>query len=413
MNFFIVIIIGMLVAVNASAEVIKLGLNRPSSGAYKAQGYAQEGGAALAVEEINANGGILGKQIELLVKNSASKPLNTVNNVKEMAKAGAKMIFGGSSSAVAIAGGKEAKRHDLIYFGTLTYSNSTTGKDGHSHMFRESSNAWMAAKVLSNYLNKNYKNKKFFYITADYTWGWSTEESIRRFTDTDDESKHIGIKTPFPYPGMFKLTDALRKAKEVQPDVLVLVQFGQDMAKALQKATSMGLKKDMLIVVPSLTLGMAIDAGPTAIYNVIGTLPWYWEVPYKFKHARGVDFVEKYAEKYATYPSTSAASAYSIVYQYKDAVERAKSFKTELVRKALEGHSYSFLKDEQTWREFDHQNVQTIYAVKGKPREQVLKGRFRQDYFEVIDKLSGEQAVRSFDEWTSDRRGAGQPLQLQ
>lgn len=395
------------------AETIKLGLNRPSTGPYKIQGLAQEGGAALAVEEINAAGGILGRQVELVTLNSRSKPDKAVRNVRKLAKSGVKMLFGGSSSAVAIAAGKEAKNHDLIYFGTLTYSNATTGKDGHSHMFRESTNAWMSAKVLSSHLNTHYSGKRFFYITANYTWGWSTESSLREFTKTSDTEAHQTVLTPFPNPGIFNLHQALLAAKEAKPDVLVLVQFGKDMATALQKATSMGLKKDMLIVVPSMTLGMAAEAGPTAVEGVIGTVPWNWQVPEKYNFPRGKAFVQKYSARYGTYPSSSSASAYSIVYQYKDAVERAGSFKTNSVIKALEGHSYTLLKDKQHWRSFDHQNIQTIYAVKGKTRSQVLADKFKQDYFEIIDQLSGEQAARSFAEWKTDRMAAGQPMALQ
>ena len=81
------------------------------------------------------------------------------------------MIFGGSSSAVAIAGGKAAKLREKLYFGTLTYSNTTTGKEGHKYMFRECYNAWIAAKGISSYLmNEKLTSKKFFYITADNSY---------------------------------------------------------------------------------------------------------------------------------------------------------------------------------------------------------------------------------------------------
>lgn len=75
------------------------------------------------------------------------------------------------------------------------------------------------------------------------------------------------------------------------------------------------------------------------------------------------------------YPSSSAASAYSIVQQWADAATRARSLDSEALIKALEGHRYTLLKDEQQWRAFDHQNLQTVYAVKVKNRDEVLKGR--------------------------------------
>lgn len=80
---------------------------------------------------------------------------------------------------------------------------------------------------------------------------------------------------------------------------------------------------------------------------------------------------------------------------------------------ALENHSYNLLKGQQQWREFDHQNVQTVYAIQVKPREEVLKDRFKQDYFKIVHRLSGEQAAPSLAEWQEERRVGGQPARLQ
>ncbi|MDO6804718.1 ABC transporter substrate-binding protein, partial [Wenyingzhuangia sp. 1_MG-2023] len=82
-----------------AADSIKLGLNYPSTGPYKEQGIAQARGALLAVEEINAAGGVLGRPLELITANTASKPDKAVENVKRLSSQGVSMLFGGSSSA--------------------------------------------------------------------------------------------------------------------------------------------------------------------------------------------------------------------------------------------------------------------------------------------------------------------------
>ena len=169
----------------------------------------------------------------------------------------------------------------------------------------------------------------------------------------------------------------------------------------------MGLKKKMSIVVPNLTLGMAESAGPKVMEGVVGALPWSWNIPYKYNYTNGKVFVENFAKKYHSYPSTSAASAYTILYQYKDAVERAGTFDTKAVIAALEGHKYVSLKDEQVWRKFDHQSVQTVYAVRCKPYEEVTKDKFKQDYFEILKAMPGEEAARSYDRWVRTRKAAG------
>lgn len=398
----------------ALAETLKLGFNYPQTGRYQDQGLQQRMGAFLAVEEINANGGILGREVELVIRNTRGDPERGAANTAELIdNHGVSMVFGGSSSAVAIASGRAAKERDRLYFGTLTYSNATTGSAGHTHMFREPFNAWMSAKALGSYLSENYSNKRFFYITADYTWGWSVEESLRQFTDTGDTSVHVGVKTPFPNALTSDFQAALEQAAASDADVLAMVLFGDDMVRAVNIAYSMGLHDKMQIVVPNITLSMANQVGPSIMEGVIGAAPWVWNLPQEKGYERGEQFVQTFSERYNMRPSSAAASAYSIVYQYKDAVERAGTIRTDSVIRALEGHRYTFLKDEQEWRAFDHQNVQSVYVVRIRPREQVLDDEYSSDYFEIVHTLPGNEAVRTRKEWEADRREAGMPLTLQ
>ncbi len=392
----------MLNAVLLGEGVVKIGLNYPETGPYHVQGLDQYRAAQMAAEEINAAGGILGKKIELVYRDSKSNAeLSRQNTADLIDKEGVKMVFGGSSSGVAVAVGEECQKRNTLFFGTLTYSTATTGTKGHRHIFRECYDSWMAAKAIAEYLQTNFPGKKYMYITADYTWGWTTEASVRKFTKTDDTELHKGMLTPL---GTTDFNKQLAFAKMVKPDVLVLVLFGDDMVNAIRQATSMGLKNSMQIVVPNLTLGMAEGGGPKVMEGVIGALPWCWQVPYKYNYPRGQKFVEQYSAKYSRYPSTSGASAYTILYEYKAAVERAGSFDSPAVIKALEGHSYALLKDNQYWRDFDHQSVQTVYAVKCKPQEQVLKDKYKLDYFEIISSMTGEKAAITRAEWEAERR---------
>lgn len=403
----------LLGSATVSAESLKIGLNYPETGRYKNQGLQQRLAAYLAVEEINQAGGVLGQPLELVIRNTRGEPEKGAHNTAEMIdQEGVQMVFGGVSSAVAIASGKAARDRNRIYFGTLTYSNATTGSEGHRFMFREPYNAWMTAKALGDYLNQNHANDDYFYITSDYTWGWSVEESVRQFSNTQDTERHPGVKTPFPRALITDFRKALEQAAESDAKVLMMVLFGDDMVRALQVAYEMGLTKRMQVVVPNLTLGMARQVGPAMMEGVIGGAPWVWTLPYENNYPRGKEFVEAFSARYEMRPSSSAASAYSIVYQYKEAVERAGTTNTADVIRALEGHRYSLLKDEQYWREFDHQNVQSVYVVKVKPRDQVMADEFASDYFEIIGSMAGDQAAQTQEEWEERRREAGKPLRL-
>ncbi|MCP8464511.1 ABC transporter substrate-binding protein [Pseudomonas sp. ZM23] len=396
-----------------AAEPITLGLNYPRTGSYKEEGLAQMRGALLAIDEINAHGGVLGRPLRLVSKDTASRPEKAVRNVDELAAEGAAMLFGGASSAVAIAAGQRAAEKKLLYFGTLTYSNDTTGKDGQRYMFRECNSAWMSARALGQYLNRTLPDKRYFYITANYTWGLTTESSLRQYTGTQDIARHPSIKVPFPGARLSDYRDALSQAAASKADVLVLALFGEDLVHAMRIADELGVTRDHQIIAPNLTQSMVELAGPGLMQGVIGTEPWTWRVPEREGSARGQAFVRDFAERYGVYPASSSASAYSIVYQWADAAKRSGSLDSEALIKALEGHRYSLLKGEQQWRAFDHQNVQSVYVVKVKPREDVLRDRLHQDYFEIIERMDGKEAAPSLAEWQAERSAAGKPLTLQ
>lgn len=395
----------------AAGESVKIVLNYPETGPYAKEGKDQWYGAELARKEINAAGGILGKEIVIRWYDSASNPNQTKQNLTQaIDQENVRMVFGGVSSAVAIAAAKLCREKGILFFATLTYSTTTTGEEGNSHIFRECYDSWMAAKALSSYLNRNFKNARYFYITSDYSWGWTTESSLRKFTGTEDTQVHPGIRTPFP-SGFYD--DALKKAEAAQPDVLVLILFGQEMANAARSATQMGLKNKMQIVVPNLALGMAERGTPKGMEGIVGALPWCWKVPFKYNYRRGIEFVKNFKKRFVRYPSTAAASAYTILYEYKAAVERAGTFETSAVIRALEGQPYQMLKDRQVWRAFDHQSVQSVYTVRCNSAETVLKDQYHLDYFTIIGSISGDEAAVTRAEWNAKRRAAGKATHLE
>ncbi len=404
-------------SVYAEETVVKIGLTAPldikplaERDPYWKQGLDQKRAVDLAVEEINAAGGILGKKVEIISVDTPSKPAESKVIIEKMYNDGAAMALGGSASSVAIANGKVARKMKKLYFGTLTYSTETTAEEGHKYIFRECYDSGMAARVVSDYLKKNFAGKKYFYITADYTWGWTTEDAFRQQTGTTDKDTHKGMLTKL---GTADFKTVLQTAKDAGAEVLVLVQFGRDMETSVRQAYEMGLKSTMQIVVPNLTEDMAEGAGAEAMEGVIGATGWTWKLAYDKNFTKGKAFVEAFEKKYQRYPTTSGASAYTILYEYKDAVERAKSFDTGAVIKALEGHKYTMLKDGQEWRAFDHQSIQSVYAVKCKPASQVKASKYGLDFYDVIGEMSADQSAINFADWSAVRAKVGAPASLE
>ena len=169
----------------------------------------------------------------------------------------------------------------------------------------------------------------------------------------------------------------------------------------------------MQSVVPNMMRDSLVRAGPEAVTGVIGAMPWLWHVPYRYQYDRGIQFVERYKQRYNKVPTSSAASAYAILHEFKAAVERAGSFDGPAVIRALEGRTYRIAKDTQRWREFDHQSIQTVYLVKGRAAEKNDVSGGTPKIVEILDSMPGDQAARSYEEWLSVRRRAGRSTALE
>ena len=97
---------------------------------------------------------------------------------------GAIMITGGSSSGEAIAVQSLCQEMGVIFMAGLTHSNDTTGKDKRRYGFRHFFNAYQSGIGLAPVLGEEYGNdRRAYHLTADYTWGWTQEESIKAATE--------------------------------------------------------------------------------------------------------------------------------------------------------------------------------------------------------------------------------------
>lgn len=397
------LILGLLPFYILANEPIKIGLNYPRTGNYKAEGLELMQGAMLAVEQINQTGGVLGQPLQLLSKNSASRAEKAQRNVDELFHQDAKMIFGGATSEEAIAAGKRARALGVPYFAVLSYANDVTGQEGHRYVFRESNNDWMSAQVLGEYLSWHMPRQHYHYIISDDTWGRSMESALRLSTNSQDRAKHSFSRLNAINASHVDYQQALSKAEKSQADILVLVLQGQNVMHAMRIVQKMQLNRNMQIIIPNLSRTLIQNLGPHTMSGVIGTQAWTWRVPALENSPIGLAFVKDYTQRYTEYPGSAAASAYSVVYQWADAAQRTHSLDSEVLIKALENHSYQLLKGTQQWRSFDHQNVQDIYAIRVKPRNEIMQDPLKQDYFEIIHRMQGQHAVQSFDDWQQER----------
>ena len=195
-------------------DTVTLGFNVPQTGAYADEGADELRAFELAVKHLNGEGdggmlttmkpsmlkgnGILGKKVAFVTGDTQTKSDAARASAKRMIeKDGALMISGGSSSGVAVAVQGLCQEMGTIFMAGLTHSNDTTGKDKRRYGFRHFFNTEMSGASLGPVLEKEFGNDRTAYhLTADYTWGWSQEGSIQKYTEALGWKTSAAVRTP-------------------------------------------------------------------------------------------------------------------------------------------------------------------------------------------------------------------------
>jgi branched-chain amino acid transport system substrate-binding protein len=361
---------------------VTLGFNVPQTGPYAEEGNDELLAQQLAVEHLNGQGdggglntftskalkgnGILGKKVEFVTGDTQTKSDAARASAKSMIeKDGAIMINGGSSSGVAVAVQGLCQEAGIIFMAGLTHSNDTTGKDRKANGFRHFFNAYMSGAALAPVLEKEYgKDRRAYHLTADYTWGWTQQESIALATEAVGWETVNNVLTPL---ASTDFSSYIAPVLNSGADVLVLNHYGGNMVNSLTNAIQFGLLdkqvngKDFQIVVPLYSELMAAGAGAN-IKGVYGSMNWNWQL----QDAGTQAFVKSFGEKHGKPPSNSAQTCYAQVLLYADACERAGSFNPCAVAEALEGFEFDGLGNGPTlYRAGDHQCFKDVLVVKG------------------------------------------------
>jgi len=311
--------------------------------------------------------GILGKKVEYVTGDTQTKSDAARASAKSMIeKDGAVMITGGSSSGVAIAVQGLCQDAGVIFMAGLTHSNDTTGKDKKANGFRHFFNGYMSGAALAPVLEKMYgADRKAYHLTADYTWGWTQQESIQNATEEKGWETVQNVLTPL---ATTDFSSYVAPVVNSGADVLVLNHYGGNMVNSLTSAVQFGLRdkevngKNFEIVVPLYSRLMAQGAGEN-VKGIFGSTNWHWSLSDEGSKA----FVQSFGKEYGFPPSQAAHTCYVQTMLYADACERAGTFNPCGVVEALEGLEFDGMGNGPTlYRAEDHQCFKDVLVVKGK-----------------------------------------------
>ncbi|MGH9807764.1 MAG: ABC transporter substrate-binding protein, partial [Terriglobia bacterium] len=159
---------------------IKVGMHDPLTGTYAAEGESEVRGAHMALAEINAKGGMLGRKVDLVVEDDAANAgMAAQKALKLIEQDKVSLLMGAVSSATALSVNQVAHDKGMVYMVTGGHTDPVTGTQCHWTTFRICTTTYMLAAGLAGTLFKKFGGKWYF-ITPDYAFGHTLQESYAK-----------------------------------------------------------------------------------------------------------------------------------------------------------------------------------------------------------------------------------------
>lgn len=374
-----------------AADAVKIGLDNPLTGTYAAVGKNELIGCQLAVEQINAKGGIVGRPVELLVEDSTSGDAGTaVQKARKLIERDkVNFLLGNVNSALSLAMAQVSNEKGVLHIVPGGHTDAVTGASCHWNVFRVCNTTQMEANAVTPALIKN-AGKKWYYITPDYAFGHTLQSGLEKACAHAGGSKVGGDLTPL---GTTDFSSYLIKAQAANPDVIVFLTQGDDMVNALKQAVQFGLDKRFHLAGGQQELEALEGLPPEAR---IGTwvFEWYWNQPGVPHVAEFVDAIKK---KTGRVPTARTWFGFASTWACALGANQAKSLDAVKVAKAMQGMKLppevALMPDGAFFREGQNQLIPNLFVGQAQ-----AKGGAPDDLFKVNTVVKGLDAAGTLQE---------------
>lgn len=348
-------------AAHAEGDTLKVGYVTGLTGACAPISEDGLNGTKLAVEALNANGGILGKQVELIVRDSKTKPEEGGKQARELAAAeGISLLTGVCSSSVLLAVTEVAKEFKLPHLAIIGSTQKANIEAFNPYFVQTQANATMEALAAAEYVAKKADWKKISPMGFDYEWGHT---SVSSFTTRLKELRpDIEIAEPiFMKVGEQNMGPYVTAGLASKPDAIYAAVFGGGLVSLIKQGQSFGLfdKSNLVTLLTVDTLQSMGPAMPKERVFGVARAPFFAleQTP------ELAAFIEKYRAAYNEYPTDWAINGYDSMMWYGVAATAAGSTESDAVIAAFHGGSFDGLKAKGlTVRQFDGQMNAPAYV---------------------------------------------------
>ncbi len=368
---------------------VKIGMVDPFTGVYAAFAESEKIGAQLAVDEINKKGGITGRQVELLVEDSANDVGTGVQKTRKLIdRDQVNLIIGDVNSGIAIAMAQVTSEKKVLHVVSGGHTDPITGSACTWNVYRVCNATAMDANAIASTLMDKF-GKKWYFLTPDYAYGHSVQASFEKLL-TAAGGTSAGDLIPL---GSVDYSSYLIKAKAYGPKVLINVMGGQDQVNSLKQFVQFGLDKEMAVGGTLFELE-SLRAVPDSARVGWWTMEWWWDQP-------GVPHVKEFnaAIKQRTGKAATARHwfGYASVYTFALVANQEKSLDAVKLAHALSGFKLppevALQPNNPEYRAGDHELMSTVFVGEAHPP----KGD-PDNMFTVHNPIPGAKAANSVEE---------------
>lgn len=343
------------------AGTVSVGMSTTLSGSSAALGTGAAQGAQLAIHDLNASGGLLGKKIKLVIKDDNATPSTGADNTKSMILNDHVVAMLGPVSS-GVAGGEMALADQYKIPIFLDVANSVTllTKTWTKYGFQLLPNTVMEPRAVAEFFKKYLGDRAISLATfaPDYVFGHSSVDGFLAGLKALDV-KYTLVDQEWPALGAPNIAPQLSALISHHPQVTYNVQFGGDLVNFTNQAAGYGFFKSTRIIGMYSYDPLKALAGHAPAGGVAFDRAPFWAI----NTPQMPHFIANYKKKFGDYPSEWAIIAYTAVQTWAYGVSKSKSFDGDKVSNAISGATVPTIRGKIAIRACDHQAAVPEYVA--------------------------------------------------
>lgn len=317
-------------------------------------------GMELAVDEINAKGGVIGKKLELILRDDNGNPGDAVRVAEELlSREKVDVLAGAFLSNTGLALTDFAKQKKFFYLASEPLTDKIVWANGNRYTYRLRPSTYMQVAMLVPEAAK-LKKKRWAIVYPNYEYGQSSVATFKQLLKAAQPDVEFVAEQASPL-GKVDAGSVVQALADSKPDAIFNVLFGADLSKFVREGNTRGLFKDREVVSVLTGEPEYLDALKDEAPNgwIVTGYPWYG-----VKTTEHKTFLDAYQAKFKDYPRLGSVVGYTAIYSIAEGIKKAGSTDTEKLIAAFKGLEHMTPFGKIKYRTQDNQSTMGAYVGK-------------------------------------------------